>query len=476
MATTQNTYTGNGSTTAYSFTFPYIETTDIKVSLDGVDTTAYTLSNATTVTFNTAPTNGAAIRIYRTTFSDNLKATFYPGSAIKSSDLNDNFTQNLYVTQESTTTADSASTVANAASTTATTAQTTADAATITANTAVTTANGAVATANAASAAIGAVIPYTPIAALANLPTSPSNQDRVEVANSTGVESSGSVSGVPAGFVGSTDLTVRLQYNSSTSLWEWQQYFASDPESRYVTSYLPVIKGDGTTSGQVGKITLNCSNNNHGVSISSPPHSAAATYNLVLPNDTGTSGEFLATNGTGTLSWSNALSGTPTAPTAAQGTNTTQIATTAFVNTEITSKAPIASPTFTGTVTIPSGAVIADYAKLNAAQTYTAEQTFGELKETVFTLGTTGTIAIDPANGSIQRSVLSGAPTFSDSLDSGQTVVLHLENGSSYTIGWPTITWVTSAGNTAPTLTAKDTFVFWKISTTLYGAYVGSYV
>ena len=117
----------------------------------------------------------------------------------------------------------------------------------------------------------------------------------------------------------------------------------------------------------------------------------------------------------------------------------------------------------------------ADTAKLDVAQTFSAEQTFGELKETVFTLGTTGTIAIDPANGSIQRSVLSGAPTFSDSLDSGQTVVLHLENGSSYTVGWPTITWVTGSGNTAPTLTAKDTLVFWKISTTLYGAYVGSY-
>jgi len=118
----------------------------------------------------------------------------------------------------------------------------------------------------------------------------------------------------------------------------------------------------------------------------------------------------------------------------------------------------------------------ADTAKLDVAQTFSAEQTFGELKETVFTLGTTGTISIDPANGSIQRSVLTGAPTFSDSLDSGQTVVLHLENGASYTVTWPTLTWVTSAGNTAPTLTAKDTFVFWKISTTLYGAYVGSYV
>lgn len=118
----------------------------------------------------------------------------------------------------------------------------------------------------------------------------------------------------------------------------------------------------------------------------------------------------------------------------------------------------------------------ADTAKLDIAQTFTAQQTFGELKETVYTLGATGSIALDPANGSIQRSVLTGAPTFTDSLEAGQTIVLHLENGASYSVTWPTITWVTSGGNVAPTLTAKDTLVFWKISTTLYGAYVGSYV
>jgi len=37
------------------------------------------------------------------------------------------------------------------------------------------------------------------------------------------------------------------------------------------------------------------------------------------------------------------------------------------------------------------------------------------------------------------------------------------------------LTWVTSGGNVAPTLTANDTLVFWKIGSTLYGAYAGSY-
>ena len=99
------------------------------------------------------------------------------------------------------------------------------------------------------------------------------------------------------------------------------------------------------------------------------------------------------------------FTGTPAAPTATAGTNTTQVATTAFVGTAVSNlvnaapeslntlkelsdalgadanyastittalgtKAPIASPTFTGTVTIPSGASISGYALL-AGPTFT---------------------------------------------------------------------------------------------------------
>lgn len=59
-----------------------------------------------------------------------------------------------------------------------------------------------------------------------------------------------------------------------------------------------------------------------------------------------------------TMFTSAALTGTPTAPTAAQGTNTTQIASTAMVHSEAALLAPIASPTFTGTVTLPSGTAL----------------------------------------------------------------------------------------------------------------------
>ena len=63
------------------------------------------------------------------------------------------------------------------------------------------------------------------------------------------------------------------------------------------------IKGDGTTDGT---LQLNCSQNSHGIKLKSPPHSASASYTLTFPNDDGTSGQALTTNGSGVLTWANA--------------------------------------------------------------------------------------------------------------------------------------------------------------------------
>ena len=103
MAVTEKNITSTGAT-SYTFEFEYLKTTDVKVSVNGTATTEFQVPNGapTTVQFNSGhvPASGAAIRIYRDTNVDNLSATFYAGSAIKSQDLNDNFNQNLYVTQE----------------------------------------------------------------------------------------------------------------------------------------------------------------------------------------------------------------------------------------------------------------------------------------------------------------------------------------------------------------------------------------
>ena len=56
-------------------------------------------------------------------------------------------------------------------------------------------------------------------------------------------------------------------------------------------------------TGNDAAIQLNCEANTHGVQIKSPPHSAAASYTLVLPENTGTTGQALTTDGAGVLSW-----------------------------------------------------------------------------------------------------------------------------------------------------------------------------
>jgi len=102
MAITENTYTGNGTTTSYSFSFPYIKKEDVKVTLDTIGTTAFTINanTPTQVDFNTAPGNNVVIRIYRETDTASTSSTFFPGSAIRAQDLNKNFEQSLFIGQE----------------------------------------------------------------------------------------------------------------------------------------------------------------------------------------------------------------------------------------------------------------------------------------------------------------------------------------------------------------------------------------
>jgi hypothetical protein len=147
MATTSNTYTGNGSNKLFSITFPYLDTSDINVYLNGVlqtITTQYSFANATTVEFVAAPANGAVILLDRSTDDQTLQATFFPGSSIKANDLNFNFDQVLYLAQET-------ANISNAASANVGAANTNASAAVVTANSALSAANAAVATANTAS-------------------------------------------------------------------------------------------------------------------------------------------------------------------------------------------------------------------------------------------------------------------------------------------------------------------------------------
>ena len=103
MAITSNTYTGNGSNKLFSITFPYIDTTDVDVYLNGTlqtITTQYTFANATTIEFVAAPGAGVKVDLIRSTANDTNASTFFAGSSVRASDLNDNFDQALYTRQE----------------------------------------------------------------------------------------------------------------------------------------------------------------------------------------------------------------------------------------------------------------------------------------------------------------------------------------------------------------------------------------
>ena len=113
----------NGSDLEFTYSFPVIQTEDVKVSLNGVTqaTTKYTVdnvSNPTKITFNNtsvdssvqntsgAPKSGVRVRVYRETTvgkangDEDPKAVFAAGSSIRAIDLNANQEQALFAIHE----------------------------------------------------------------------------------------------------------------------------------------------------------------------------------------------------------------------------------------------------------------------------------------------------------------------------------------------------------------------------------------
>lgn len=94
--------------------------------------------------------------------------------------------------------------------------------------------------------------------------------------------------------------------------------------------------------------------------------------------------------------------------------------------------------------------------------------------EEVFSL--TGTTpAISPTNGSIQTWTLTAnsTPTIG-TWAAGQSVTLMIDDGTAYTITWPSVTWKTDAG-TAPALNTSGltAIQLWRVGDIVYGARVG---
>ena len=94
--------------------------------------------------------------------------------------------------------------------------------------------------------------------------------------------------------------------------------------------------------------------------------------------------------------------------------------------------------------------------------------------ETVFAV--TGTTPVlDPANGGIQTWTLSAASTPTGNFSVGESMTLMIEDGTAYSITWPTMTWVNNGG-AAPTLatSGKTVVALWNVAGNLYGSFVGN--
>jgi hypothetical protein len=124
------------------------------------------------------------------------------------------------------------------------------------------------------------------------------------------------------------------------------------------------------------------------------------------------------------------FTGTPAAPTATSGTNTTQIATTAFVTTAVAAeasaratadnlKAPIANPTFTGTPAAPTAASGTDTTQIATTAFVTAavadeavaREAADDLLEQAVSDEETARIAADALKAPLASPALTGSPT-----------------------------------------------------------------
>ena len=100
MAYSHVTYTGNGTTTDYTYSFGYISTSHIKVTVNGTLTTAYSWFSPTVIRFTTAPAANAVIIISRSTSPGTKLVTFDTGTTMTKTVMETDSKQAFYLCQE----------------------------------------------------------------------------------------------------------------------------------------------------------------------------------------------------------------------------------------------------------------------------------------------------------------------------------------------------------------------------------------
>jgi len=96
-------YTGNGTLTNYTIPFTYRTASDVVVTVAGTVlnlTTHYSFPSASTISFVTAPANGAAIVLRRNTSQTSRIVDYAAGSVLKEADLDNDSIQAFNMAQE----------------------------------------------------------------------------------------------------------------------------------------------------------------------------------------------------------------------------------------------------------------------------------------------------------------------------------------------------------------------------------------
>ena len=104
MANTYVDYTGDNSETDFIFNFDYLQNDHVKVKVNDVIVTNYSIvevSANNVIRFDTAPASNASIRIYRDSRGDfSPLVDFVDGSVLTGDSLDEAYKHNLFVSQE----------------------------------------------------------------------------------------------------------------------------------------------------------------------------------------------------------------------------------------------------------------------------------------------------------------------------------------------------------------------------------------
>ena len=202
------------------------------------------------------------------------------------------------------------------------------------------------------------------------------------------------------------------------------------------------------------------------------------TANELAVTGNGTTAQYLRSDGDGTFTWATP---TDTNTTYSAGSGLSLVGTT-FSHSDTSAQASVdnSGATVIQDVTLDTyghvtalGSVALTASTVGAMSATNPVISSGTITEDVYAISGTS-VALEPDNGSVQTHTLTGNTTYTDAFSSGQAITLMIDDGTAYTITWPTMTWANNGGS-APTLATSGYTVIalWKVSTTLYGALVG---